>query len=282
MTMLVALWSALALARPVLNRATVDELAAIPGVDRATAVHVVTLREQRGRLHSIDELRILGLSEATLVTLRASVDVDLSLPTTAVVGSFSSAEEVLAHFADEPSISVVQQWTSDYAGTNPEAVEGWLRASRTFAALPQLTLEYQFSDGFDQDFVYLTVDGNTVETPDDELFPGLEDGGRDQQMDVLVRTRWDLNELVMSSERIRVISEAQDIVKLRDKLMSEVTRLYFERRRLQVEALLAPKADLMGQIKDQLRLAELTADLDATTGGRFSARAASASGKKRE
>jgi hypothetical protein len=188
---------------------------------------------------------------------------------------------VLARFASEPTIQDVQGWASDYAGTNPATVERWLKASRTFAALPQLTLEYDFSDGFDQDFVYLTVDGNTVETPDDALFPGLEDGGRDQQMDFLVRTRWDLNELVMSSERIRIIGEAQDIAKLRDKVLSEVTRLYFERRRLQVEQLLSPKSDLMGQIKDQLRLAELTADLDASTGGRFSARGGDG-GRKRD
>jgi phosphoribosylaminoimidazole (AIR) synthetase len=74
----------------------------------------------------------------------------------------------------------------------------------------------------------------------------------------------------MSSERIRVINEAQDIAKLRDKVLSEVTRLYFERRRVQVEMLLSPKRDTMGQVKQQLRLMELTASIDALTGGAFS------------
>ncbi len=262
----------LALAAPQrlgLNAATADELVASAGLAASDAQRVVALRTQRGRLQSVEELRVLGLGDATLDALRKSTDVEVTLQL-ASARSFTTPEEVLAHFASEPTIQDVQQWTSHYAGTDPETVARWLRASRSFAALPQLTLEYGYDDGFDQDFVYLTVDGNTVETPNDELFPGLEGGGRDQSMDFLVRTRWDLNELVMSSERIRVISEAQDVVKLRDKMLGEVTRTYFERRRLQVEGLLQPRADLLGQLKDQLRLMELTANLDAMTGGAFS------------
>jgi hypothetical protein len=75
----------------------------------------------------------------------------------------------------------------------------------------------------------------------------------------------------MSSERIRVINEAQDIVKLRDKVLDEVTRLYFDRRRLQVDLLLNPPSDMKKLIDDELRLQELTANIDALTGGQFSA-----------
>jgi hypothetical protein len=68
-----------------------------------------------------------------------------------------------------------------------------------------------------------------------------------------------------------VINEAQDIVKLRDKVLDEVTRIYFDRRRLQVEQVLSPSSNLKDQIKEELRLQELTASIDALTGGRFSA-----------
>jgi len=60
-------------------------------------------------------------------------------------------------------------------------------------------------------------------------------------------------------------------VKLRDQVLGEVTRLYFERRRLQAERLLTPKSDPMALVKEELRLMELTAGLDALTGGAFSA-----------
>jgi hypothetical protein len=63
-------------------------------------------------------------------------------------------------------------------------------------------------------------------------------------------------------------------------VLGEVTRLYFDRRRLQVDMLLNPKSDLMGQVKDELRLREITASLDAYTGGRLSAALAALRGQR--
>jgi hypothetical protein len=51
-----------------------------------------------------------------------------------------------------------------------------------------------------------------------------------------------------------------------------VTRLYYERRRLQIEMLLYTPARTWERVEKQLRLEELTADIDAITGHYFSAR----------
>jgi hypothetical protein len=55
-------------------------------------------------------------------------------------------------------------------------------------------------------------------------------------------------------------------VQLRDDVLNEVTRLYFERRRLQVETLLSGPEDIADKIENELRLQELTASIDAITG----------------
>ena len=52
--------------------------------------------------------------------------------------------------------------------------------------------------------------------------------------------------------------------------MNEITRTYFERRRLQIETLASPPQDLKLSLEKELRLQELTADIDALTGGYFS------------
>ena len=88
---------------------------------------------------------------------------------------------------------------------------------------------------------------------------------------VVVKVEWRLDKLVMSSEQIRIINESQKTVKLREKLLDEVTRLYFDRRRLQVDQLLKPPRSIEDQIENELRLQEMTANLDALTGGAFSA-----------
>jgi hypothetical protein len=254
-----------------LNRVTVEELVQLPGVSAAHAQRLVDLRAARGRLGSVEELRIFPeMSDQVLEVLRNHLDVDAQVAGTSGK-RYERAEDVLAAFAHEPTVQDVQNWTNSYAQTSPETVKRWLAASRSFAALPQLTLEYRLRDGWDQDFVYLNNTGLSPTSAEEAADAVFVDGGQDQDVYYTVRGRWDLNELVMSSERIRLINEAQDSAKLRDKLLSEATQLYFERRRLQVEMLLAPRADVLGQVKDQLRLMELTANLDALTGGAFSA-----------
>jgi len=55
-------------------------------------------------------------------------------------------------------------------------------------------------------------------------------------------------------------------VQLRDAILNEVTRYYYERRRLQVEMMDNVDQDGTAKIKDELRLQELTAYIDALTG----------------
>lgn len=254
----------------VLDTAGVDELAALPEVGDGLARDIVALRTARGRLGSVEELRILpGVTEGALDSLRANTTIAVDL-TMGPPRRYDSPQQVLAEFAFEPSVQQVQAWASDYANTSPAAVERWLRQSKSFAALPTLWLRFRFTDDWDQDFQYYAADG-LVDQDGEPLFAALDDAGRAQEAQYMVQARWDLDQLVMSSERIRIIGEAQDIAKLRDKVLTEVNRVYFERRRIQAEMLLAPKGDVLGQVKDELRIMELTANLDAMTGGRFTA-----------
>lgn len=252
-----------------LNEATLAELAALPGVDAAAAAAIVELRAARGRLGSVEELRVLpGLGEEGLASIRQGTwaDVEVTVGATRAPGT---VEEVLGAFAHEPTVGIVQRWAAAYAQVRPETVHRWLAASRGFAALPQLRFEYRVADDYGNDFEYFTPVG-PVSTSADDGTPVQTDADVGQARTFVVRASWDLDKLVMSSEQIRVLNEAQDVVRLRERVLGEVTRLYFERRRLQVDVLLAPKRDLHGQMRDELRLAELAAALDAYTGGRFS------------
>jgi hypothetical protein len=250
-----------------LNQVTADELKGIDGVEEGEAQRIIALRSKRQRLSSVEELRILGLDQKTLTALRSHLATELTLKKVAK-GSYTSVEEVLGQFSNEPDVLKVQALTMDYTKTNPAMVEGWLKASTAAYALPAVTLSYDkdMDDYTTWDYLDLNEDGdirsnehqfNTARADDDQGFG--------------VRLAWRLDKLVMSSERIRVINEAQDIVKLRDKVLDEVTRVYFDRRRLQVDQLLSPSSGLREQIKNELRLQELTASIDALTGGEFSA-----------
>ena len=143
-----------------------------------------------------------------------------------------------------------------------------IEASKAAYALPAVTLTYDkdIDEYTTWDYLDLNEDGN-VGSGEHQF----NTARADDDQGIGVRLAWRLDKLVMSSERIRVINEAQDIVKLRDKVLDEVTRVYFDRRRLQVDQLLNPSSALRDQIKHELRLQELTASIDALTGGAFSA-----------
>jgi hypothetical protein len=256
--------------RLILDDATAEQLAALPAMTPALAEGVVALREKRGRLGSIEELRVLpGVTPAALDSLRehTGTRITMSVSSDRVL---ATVQDVLGSFDHEPKVEEVQRWAAEYAKVQPELVDRWLAASRGFAALPQVRVSYGVDDVYDNDFDYYDEFGlppTSNESVVDDVQTGASVGQR-RGWDVVAT--WELDKIVMSSEQIRVINEAQDIVKLREKVLGEVTRLYFERRRLQVDVLLNPKVDLAGQVKDELRLRELTANLDAYSGGRFS------------
>lgn len=245
-----------------LDRATSEQLAAVDGVGPVLAKDIVALRVARGgHFSSVEELRVLpSMTPAALNALRKNVGIELALGSTGK--TYNSVEEVLAEFSDEPTVQMVQSWTDKYARTSPEMLRTWNNAARGFAALPRLQVEYYLKNDWDRDFKYRDV-GGSFETEPEDIAEG-------QDNRILIRSQWDLSELVMSSDRIRVINESQDAVKMRDKLLGQVTRLYFDRRRHQVEMLLNPRSNLEGQVEDELRLLELTASIDAMTGGEFS------------
>jgi hypothetical protein len=251
-----------------LNQATAAELATVDGVDTPTAERIVALRGERKHLGSIEALRILRLDAHTLRALREYVAVDMTIHKVSNQPRLKGVDEVMTHFSHEPDVLRVQAMAMSYSNTNPELVQGWLAASKVAFALPAVTLSYDKDfDNYDT-WNYLDLDGDGEVTSEEYQ---LNTSRADDDDSFGVRLAWRLDKIVMSSERIRVINEAQDIVKLRDKVLDEVTRVYFDRRRLQVEQLLNPPSDLKTQIKNELRLQELTANIDALTGGKFSA-----------
>lgn len=247
-----------------LNHATVEQLTQVDGVDEALAKQIVALREQRGRLGSVEALRVLDIQPDVLDNLRRETVIELPISAVNEPKHYNSVAEVMATFKDEPDVRTVQAMAMTYAKTNPELVEAWMDAAKRGYLLPRVDLQYQKKLNLKNDYIYVADASGSTQAQLDE-----SSGDNDDTYEI--KLQWQLNKLLMSSERIRVINEAQDIVKLRDKVLDEVTRLYFDRRRQQIDMLLNPPATLQDRIKAELQLEEVTANLDAYTGGAFSA-----------
>ena len=94
----------------------------------------------------------------------------------------------------------------------------------------------------------------------------LNKGAAGNAWDVRGKATWDLPRLVFNSEVLDVASLAG----LMQGVLKEATRLYYMRRRLQVDLLLSPPSDPATLLSKQMRLDELTSLIDAITGGWFS------------
>lgn len=180
-------------------------------------------------------------------------------------------EELMAAFKDEPSIRDVQLAAIRYAEINPARFAEWRTKVRERGLWPD-TVQFTLGHDTDDDEDYMRsktvgISGGTAYVgPDDETWGWDTDNDWDYEF----RVRWDLQDYCFHNDILKVSSETEDQVELRQEILEDVTKLYFDRRRLQVEALLQPDVPIALKVKRTLQLDELTAAIDAMTGGFFS------------
>jgi competence ComEA-like helix-hairpin-helix protein len=245
-----------------LNTATREQLEALPGVGPKTASDIVREREENGPFGSLDDLtRVPSLSPGTINKLKPLVKIAGSDQVIVQEGKVVSNEvvrKVLKRYAGEPTVREVQGQAVEYVRVHPEIIDSWRLRARTNALAPKLSTNVQGNSNNGLRTVTSTGQAPQEVRTDDT-------GGK-----LTLDATWELDRLVFEPQEMAVAREGVRIANLRDRVLDEVTRRYFERRRLQVDLELSPPTDLGDRVKKELRLQELTADIDAATGGWFS------------
>ena len=159
-------------------------------------------------------------------------------------------------FPDEPSARETQVMAVRYAQVSDESLRSYQNQARWTNILPQTRLRFHASQTMN-----VAIDPTTAQQN-----LGLVDNIGNQYD---VELSWRLDQLMMGSTRVQAIRETSRLVLIRQDLLEQVTRVYFDRRRLQVELRQAPPADPKVRLGKEIRLEELTATLDGLTGGEF-------------
>ena len=160
----------------------------------------------------------------------------------------------------EPTISEIQHAAIQYAEVSPEKIK-WMRsAAMNKAWLPDVSL------GLDGD-VYRTIDLDRGGTTAPDFYI---EGPKDKNWGWNVDVSWDLGELIWNSAQTSIDVRSKLMVQLRNDILDQVTKLYFERRRLQSEIANASQDSSNDRALKELRLQELTANIDGLTGGYLS------------
>jgi hypothetical protein len=240
-----------------LNRASSAQLEKLPGIGKVLSAEIIADRNANGAFQSVEDLsRINGISSRLIANIYDLVYVPQ--PGKKASKETAGLKKLKDRFASEPSIADVQGMAVKYARANPDVIDSWRARARSSALLPEVRARV------DND----TDDGTTTRSQTGEADVITQSAGDD--LGVELRATWDLNYLVFHPQEMAVAREAVRLTNLRDRVVDEVTRRYYERRRLMVENTLAPVYDDMERMRRDLRQQELTADLDALTGGWFS------------
>lgn len=165
---------------------------------------------------------------------------------------------LLDNFRGEPTINNVQEKAISYAEVHPDKIANWRRRANMKALLPRLSF------GIDQS------DADTYEIYTSSSKQYIVEGPVKSSEGWDVTLTWELGDLLWSGDDTTIDVRSKLMVQLRDDVLDEVTSYYFERRKLQVELLQSPPKGRGERVRKELRIQELTANLDALTGSYFS------------
>ncbi|MBN2831131.1 MAG: hypothetical protein JXL82_02480 [Candidatus Omnitrophica bacterium] len=176
--------------------------------------------------------------------------------------SFKGSEILTGYFNNEPTISEVQREAIKYAEVSPDKISRWRKQAAKRAWLPSLKLNF----GRDTTDLWHWESGSSAigQSGDDLLRRGKD------ALDWDVSVSWDLSELIWSTDQTSIDVRSRLMVQLRDDILDEVNKLYFERIRVKMELDNLSIEDRKKRFEKELRLRELTASIDALTGGYFS------------
>ena len=167
-----------------------------------------------------------------------------------------SARELDAALASlpGPSLAEVQRAALEQAGLDRLGAANWLRRARSAAAAPVASVQYD----------HRLDRGWALDREAGEADALRDDSG--QQGTIRAKLVWELDRLIFNVDELRAARASLDVAELRERVLVDVTHLYFERQRLLLTRALAPPVDIDGALELALRIAEVEGLLCGLTG----------------
>jgi hypothetical protein len=174
--------------------------------------------------------------------------------------SFSDprVQRELQKLEEEPSIQEAQSAALKFFNIDADTVSSMRSRASYKALVPSIGARIRGNES--------TIALDRVDILVDQNGPAVLDSGTGTVLEYEVSALWDFSRLVFNAEVLDVSS----LVVLQEAILKEITRIYYTRRRLQVDLILTPPSDPATKLSKELRIEELTATLDAMTGNLFS------------
>jgi len=161
-------------------------------------------------------------------------------------------------FAADPSVDALREAAAALALAEPERAHSVLIRARAAGWLPEIRARAERRFGRSES---VDLAGAVPTAP-----VGIDS---DNALYYELRVTWDLSRILFNPDEIAAQFQALRTADARREIESLVIRLYFERRRLKAELATADAGDTSSDMRLELRISEVEAELDALTGGAF-------------
>lgn len=161
-------------------------------------------------------------------------------------------------FDNEPSFARLQKAALKFAELDPEKIRQWRVQARLRAILPKVSFDMDNNSSTTYEIYTSTTRDYTVLGPDD-VTRGCG-----------VSLSWELGDLIWSDDQTNIDVRSRLTTQLRNDVLDDLRRAYFERKRLQFELMTAPPNDLRARFDKEIRIKELGQMIDDLTGNYLS------------
>ncbi|MFA5256076.1 MAG: hypothetical protein WC419_05225 [Candidatus Omnitrophota bacterium] len=160
----------------------------------------------------------------------------------------------------EPAFKELRDAAIKYAEVSPEKIKRWRSESRMSALLPKVS----FSADRNSTDLWHWESGSSTRAGDDVLVPGRD------SIDWGATLTWEFGNLIWNDDQTNIDVRSRLMVQLRNDILDDLRRIYYERKRLQFELISGAPKDMNAKFEKELRLQELTQAIDDLTGNYFS------------
>jgi photosystem II stability/assembly factor-like uncharacterized protein len=161
-------------------------------------------------------------------------------------------------FDNEPPFTELQNAAIRHADVDPEKIRKWQRESRLKALAPKVSIGWDKNIANNYE-IYTSATKDYVAVGPDDISNGMD-----------VSVSWDISGLIWSNDQTNIDVRSRLMVQLRNDILDDLRRAYYERKRLQFELIMNPPKDIKARFDKQMRVDELTQAIDDLTDNHLS------------
>lgn len=211
----------------------------------------------KGRSSRVNSIAFTGGDEKALwaATDKGVYGIELAGPADLMYGMVENRETPMSiSFEEEPSLKDLQDAAIRYNDVSPEKIRKWHAESRMRSLVPKVTVGFDNSKSNTYE-IYTSATRDYIATGPDDISEGFD-----------VSVSWDLANLVWSDDQTNIDVRSRLTTQLRNDVLDDLRRAYFERKRLQYELMTTSPGETKLRFEKELRIAELTQAIDDLTG----------------